>query len=55
MLVKWNIIIAVNNTHQLQVTKNRYIYVDYGSIRNATCHLTWASIGVCESFLRRES
>ena len=36
----------------LQVTKNRYL--DYGIIRNATCHLTWAFIGVFESFLRRE-
>ena len=34
-------------------TKNRYL--DYGIIRNATCHFTWAFIGVFESFLRRES
>ena len=37
----------------LRVTKNRYL--DYGIIRNATCQLTWAFIGVFESFLRRES
>ena len=36
----------------LRVTKNRYL--DYGIIRNATCHLTWAFIGVFKSFLRRE-
>ena len=36
----------------LRVTKNRYL--DYGIIRNTTCHLTWAFIGVFESFLRRE-
>ena len=36
----------------LWVTKNRYL--DYGIIRNATCHLTWAFIGVFESFLMRE-
>ena len=35
----------------LQVAKNRYL--DYGIIRNATCHLTWAFIGVFESFLRK--
>ena len=36
----------------LRVTKN--IYLDYGVIRNATCYLTWAFIGVFESFVRRE-
>ena len=29
------------------------IDVDYGIIRNATCYLAWAFIGVFESFLRR--
>ena len=36
----------------LRVAKNRYL--DDGIIHNATCHLTWAFMGVFESFLRRE-
>ena len=53
MLVNWSIIIG-NNTHQLRVTKHRYNIIDYENIHNSTCQLTWAFIGVFESFIRRE-
>ena len=42
---------ALGNQTSL-VTKHRYL--DYRIIRNATCPLTWAFIGVLEGFLRRE-
>ena len=55
MLVNWNIIIVVNNTYQLRVTKNKYIDIDYKIICNVVGFLIWAYIGGFESFLRRES
>ena len=43
MLANWNVIIvAINNACPLQV------------ICNSMCHLTWAFIGIFESFLKSE-
>ena len=44
--------LAVRNQTSCELIKNRYL--DYGIIRNATCHFTWAFIEVFESFIRRE-